>query len=79
MEEGSKEKEVDRKKEVDIKKEVDREKGVDKDRPSWKNYFSKICKVTSERSACERLKVGCLLVKDNRIISQGYGFYLVVP
>lgn len=36
----------------------------------------KICDVTSERSPCERLKVGCLLVKNNRIISQGYNGFL---
>ena len=46
------------------------------ERPSWDNYFKKICIVTSERSACHRLHVGCLLVKDNRIISQGYNGFL---
>ena len=46
------------------------------DRISWDQYFSKIVKVTSERSPCERLKVGCLLVKENRIISQGYNGFL---
>lgn len=45
-------------------------------RISWDDYFSKIVLVTSERSPCERLKVGCLLVKDNRIISQGYNGFL---
>lgn len=45
-------------------------------RLSWKEYFMKICEVTSERSPCERLKVGCLLVKNNRIISQGYNGFL---
>lgn len=45
-------------------------------RPSWKEYFVKIVKVTSERSPCERLKVGCVIVKDNRIISQGYNGFL---
>ena len=39
-------------------------------------YFSKIVQVTAERSSCERLHVGCLLVKDNRIISQGYNGHL---
>ena len=43
---------------------------------SWDEYFSKIVKVTAERSPCERLQVGCLLVKDNRIISQGYNGFL---
>ena len=46
------------------------------ERISWDDYFSKIVSVTSERSPCERLKVGCLLVKDNRIISQGYNGFL---
>jgi len=32
--------------------------------------------VTSKRSPCERLQVGCLLVNDNRIISQGYNGFL---
>ncbi len=32
----------------------------------------------SSRSSCERLNVGCVLVRDTRIISMGYnGFYLV--
>ena len=42
------------------------------ERPSWDEYFKEIVQVTSKRSPCDRLKVGCLLVKDNRIISQGY-------
>ena len=45
-------------------------------RPSWEEYFKKIVLVASERSSCERLRVGCLLVKDNRIISQGYNGFL---
>ena len=46
------------------------------DRPNWDAYFKEIVQVTSKRSACERLKVGCLLVNDNRIISQGYNGFL---
>ena len=45
-------------------------------RPTWDEYFTKIILATKERSACERLKVGCILVKDNRIISQGYNGFL---
>ena len=45
-------------------------------RPSWDEYFKKITLVTAERSPCERLKVGCVLVKNNRIISQGYNGFL---
>jgi dCMP deaminase len=46
------------------------------ERISWDEYFSKIVLATSERSPCERLQVGCLLVKDNRIVSQGYNGFL---
>ena len=46
------------------------------DRPTWDEYFKKITLVTAERSPCERLHVGCVLVKDNRIISQGYNGFL---
>ena len=45
-------------------------------RPSWDEYFKKITEVTSERSPCERLKVGCVLVVDNRIVSQGYNGFI---
>lgn len=46
------------------------------DRPSWNEYFKEIVQITSKRSSCNRLQVGCLLVKDNRIISQGYNGFL---
>jgi dCMP deaminase len=45
-------------------------------RPNWKEYFKKITLVTKERSPCDRLQVGCVLVKDNRIVSQGYNGFL---
>ena len=45
-------------------------------RPNWDDYFKEIVLVTKKRSACERLQVGCLLVKDNRIISAGYNGFL---
>ena len=45
-------------------------------RPSWDEYFKEIVMVTRKRSPCERLQVGCLLVNDNRIISQGYNGFL---
>ena len=45
-------------------------------RPSWNDYFKDIVQCTAKRSDCHRLKVGCLLVKDNRIISQGYNGFL---
>ena len=45
-------------------------------RPSWDEYFKEIAQVTATRSPCERLHVGCVLVLDNRIISQGYNGFL---
>lgn len=45
-------------------------------RPSWNDYFKEITLATLKRSPCERLHVGCLLVLDNRIISQGYNGFL---
>ena len=46
------------------------------DRPTWEEYFKTITIQTATRSPCERLKVGCVLVKDNRIIAQGYNGFL---
>jgi dCMP deaminase len=48
----------------------------DENRPSWDEYFKEIVMVTSKRSPCTRLKVGCILVVDNRIVSQGYNGFL---
>lgn len=45
-------------------------------RPSWENYFKEIVNLTAKRSSCDRLHVGCLFVKDNRIIAQGYNGYI---
>ena len=45
-------------------------------RPSWEEYFSDLIKLTAKRSACSRLKVGCMLIRDNRIISQGYNGFI---
>lgn len=46
------------------------------ERPTWNDYFKEIVQVTSKRSACHRLQVGCILVKNNRIIAQGYNGFL---
>jgi dCMP deaminase len=45
-------------------------------RPSWDEYFKEIVQVTAKRSPCERLHVGCLLVSQHRIVSQGYNGFL---
>lgn len=41
-------------------------------RKSWDNYFMDIAFDISERATCERLKVGAVIVKDNRLVSAGY-------
>ena len=46
------------------------------ERPTWDEYYTFLTQATSTRSPCKKLKVGCILVKDNRIISQGYNGYL---
>lgn len=42
------------------------------DRPSWEEYFINIAELTSLRSNCIKRRVGCIIVKDNRILSLGY-------
>jgi len=45
-------------------------------RPNWDIYFKNIVEITASRSSCDRLNVGCIFVKDNRIIAQGYNGYI---
>ena len=45
-------------------------------RPSWKEYFKELVELTASRSSCEKLSVGCIFVKENRIIAQGYNGYI---
>ena len=46
------------------------------ERPTWDTYFSNLVKLTATRSPCERLQVGCIIVRDNRIIAQGYNGFM---
>ena len=46
------------------------------ERLSWDEYFIKISYLVSQRSVCERLHVGCILVKDSRMIAAGYNGFL---
>lgn len=41
-------------------------------RKSWDEYFMDMAVKVSERATCDRLNVGCILVKNNRIIATGY-------
>lgn len=38
----------------------------------WKNFYSKIAEETAKLSYAKKLQVGCVIVKDNRILSLGY-------
>lgn len=41
-------------------------------RPSWDEYFIDIMQTIGGRSTCDRGRLGCVIVKDKRIISSGY-------
>jgi dCMP deaminase len=41
-------------------------------RPSWEEYFLGIAQVVAQRSTCDRAYVGCVLVRDKRILTTGY-------
>lgn len=61
---------------INITIDSNQNQDISSSRPSWNEYFKRIVIETSKRSPCSRLHVGCLLVKDNRIISQGYNGFL---
>lgn len=41
-------------------------------RKDWITYFIDMAEMAATRSTCDRLSVGCIIVKDNRMISSGY-------
>lgn len=41
-------------------------------RPSWDETFTQIARVWAERATCSRRKVGAVVVKDKRVIGNGY-------
>ena len=45
-------------------------------KPKWNYFFMAQACLASLRSNCERLHVGCVIVKDNRVISTGYNGFL---
>jgi dCMP deaminase len=49
---------------------------IHNDRINWDDYFISNALLISCRSPCTRLHVGCILVKNNRIISSGYNGFL---
>jgi len=46
------------------------------ERLNWDEYFMSIALLASQRSPCERLHVGSVVVKDNRLISMGYNGFI---
>jgi dCMP deaminase len=42
------------------------------ERPSWSEYFMTNAKLAAMRSQDPSTKVGCAIVKDNKLVSIGY-------
>ena len=55
---------------------TNQKEGSLKDRLNWDEYFMSIALLASCRSPCERLHVGSVIVKDNRLISMGYNGFI---
>ena len=45
-------------------------------RPSWNEYFMTMSYLISKRSTCSKLQVGCVIIKNNRVISTGYNGHI---
>ena len=45
-------------------------------RVDWATYFSCLSLLISSRSSCNRLHVGCVIVRDNRVLATGYNGFL---
>lgn len=41
-------------------------------RPSWDDYFFKVAREVAKRATCDRGKLGCVIVRDKRILCTGY-------
>ncbi|OOF90755.1 hypothetical protein ASPCADRAFT_211704 [Aspergillus carbonarius ITEM 5010] len=41
-------------------------------RPNWDQYFMELASLAAQRSNCMKRRVGCVLVRDRRVISTGY-------
>ncbi|KAK1056169.1 Deoxycytidine monophosphate (dCMP) deaminase [Friedmanniomyces endolithicus] len=41
-------------------------------RPTWDHYFMTLASLAARRSNCMRRQVGCVLVRENRVIATGY-------
>ena len=52
------------------------ESNNNKERLNWDEYFMSIALLASQRSPCQRLHVGSVIVKNNRLISMGYNGFI---
>lgn len=41
-------------------------------RPHWDQYFMQLASLAAQRSNCMKRRVGCVLVRERRVISTGY-------
>lgn len=41
-------------------------------RPSWDEYFLQLAQTVATRATCPRASVGCVLVRDKRLLTTGY-------
>ncbi|KAL2866354.1 deoxycytidine monophosphate deaminase [Aspergillus lucknowensis] len=41
-------------------------------RPNWDQYFMELASLAAQRSNCMKRRVGCVLVREHRVISTGY-------
>ena len=41
-------------------------------RPSWDEYFLEMIETVAKRATCDRGRSGCVIVRDNRILTSGY-------
>lgn len=41
-------------------------------RPSWDQYFMQLASLAAQRSNCMKRRVGCVIVRERRVISTGY-------
>ena len=41
-------------------------------RPSWDEYFMRIVDMVGSRGTCDRGRIGCVITKNNRIVTTGY-------
>ncbi|TGO87876.1 hypothetical protein BPOR_0198g00120 [Botrytis porri] len=44
----------------------------DRLRPSWDQFFMQLASLAAQRSNCMKRRVGCVLVREKRVISTGY-------